>query len=124
MRIDVDGRSFDVAFNHVTYASPKRLANHLVKGGTECSVSQLHLDENGRITRNPDGSVKATVLGHGIAHCNVSDNFNKAIGRKIALKGALRDIGRNVRRSIWLAYFQRTNVGYNGKSRKETLASI
>lgn len=127
MRIDVDGRSFDVAFNHVQHA-PKQLSpNVAVKGRTECTVSQLYLDYNNRLIREKDNTIRSTPLGHGVGYCSVQDVFSKEIGRKIALKNALAALSRDTRKAIWRSYFQRTNAKYDGvsrvKNRKEVLAS-
>lgn len=45
----------------------------------------------------------------GIAACVVGDNFNKEIGRKIALTRAVQKAGlpKEVRADIWIAYFDR-----------------
>lgn len=45
----------------------------------------------------------------GIAACVVGDNFNKEVGRKIALTRALKKAGlpKDVRADVWIAYFDR-----------------
>lgn len=47
------------------------------------------------------------LLGAGICHPN--DQFNKAIGRKVALGRALELFPRDIRRQIWKAYFEFVN---------------
>lgn len=46
--------------------------------------------------------------GIGIAFCNLTDNFTKATGRKLALERALRlgGFSKEQRKEIWKAYFQ------------------
>lgn len=43
------------------------------------------------------------VVGYGVASCAPGDNFNKVIGRKLALARALKDAGLNKaeRTAIW-----------------------
>lgn len=41
----------------------------------------------------------------GLAECHPSDNFNKARGRKLALKRAIASLPREERGQIWKAYF-------------------
>lgn len=45
----------------------------------------------------------------GVAACVEGDNFNKEVGRKIALTRALKkaEIPKPVRADIWIAYFSR-----------------
>lgn len=48
----------------------------------------------------------------GVAACVVGDNFNKEVGRKIALTRALKkaDLPKDVRADVWIAYFNRGNA--------------
>ena len=51
--------------------------------------------------------IKCGPAGYsGIAKCGKSDNFNKAIGRKIAFTRALKNIPRAERKELWEAYKQ------------------
>lgn len=47
---------------------------------------------------NPDDGV---TVGYGESVCNESDNFNRAIGRKIALARAINHLPRGERSKIW-----------------------
>ncbi len=49
-----------------------------------------------------------TPFATGIALCSKNDNFNKRVGRKIALKRAAKELypdDRDARRKLWDAYF-------------------
>jgi hypothetical protein len=50
-----------------------------------------------------------TIALTGIAYCAKSDNFDKQIGRKLALQRALYHFPREIRGHIWKAYFERIN---------------
>lgn len=40
----------------------------------------------------------------GLSVCNPADNFNKSIGRKLALTDAMINFDRSIRRVIWKEY--------------------
>ena len=46
------------------------------------------------------------TFGEGLAYCSINDNFERAIGRKIALTRALKDAGfdKDTRTAIWKEY--------------------
>lgn len=46
----------------------------------------------------------------GTALCSSEDNFNYAIGRKVAITRAIKRLPREVRAAIWAAYFHRCRV--------------
>jgi len=50
---------------------------------------------------NPDDNV---TIGYGESICNEVDNFNKSIGRKIALSRAINHLPKDVRSKIWEDY--------------------
>lgn len=105
---DVEGR---VRFVH-TYASfstsgavlfvqPKPDAEWLYNRVTVCEVSVLNKNTN-----EFDG------IAGSYSVCHEMDQFNKAVGRRIALTNALHQIAdKNLRRSIWKAYFAQHNDG-------------
>lgn len=49
------------------------------------------------------------VIGTGWAYCVQGDQFNKEIGRRLALTRALSnsELDKESRRSVWVAYFDR-----------------
>lgn len=52
---------------------------------------------------------KSYELFMGWAWCDPNDNFNRNTGRKIALKRALENFDRDVRKQLWEAYFEKRN---------------
>lgn len=50
-----------------------------------------------------------TLIATGFASCSDSDNFERAIGRKVSLSRALRNAGfdKITRRFIWEHYFEK-----------------
>ena len=57
-------------------------------------------------------TVVSVLFSHGLhyftatAQCNSDDNYNKAIGRKVALARAMRgSVPRDIRTQIWEAYW-------------------
>ena len=60
-------------------------------------------------------AIQATVTFDGVeatdsAVCSESDNFNKEVGRKLALRRAIRPFPRGSRSQIWRAYHQRNGL--------------
>jgi len=64
------------------------------------SVMIYDLDRKGL-----DGSNKK-FLYKGYAICSPKDCFRKAIGRKVAVKDAVKDELRTIRRLVWTEYFK------------------
>ena len=56
-------------------------------------------------TRAEISKPQGHVFDEGEAHCNPSDQFNKAKGRKLALARAIESLPRAERKQIWAAYF-------------------
>lgn len=50
--------------------------------------------------------IGGAVEASGIAMCSRGDNFCRAIGRKVALKRAIKNLPRPERTKIWQAYFR------------------
>jgi hypothetical protein len=48
------------------------------------------------------------ALAIGTATCSRGDNFDRAIGRKVALAKALKGFDRETRKAFWQAYFEKT----------------
>jgi hypothetical protein len=46
----------------------------------------------------------------GTTRCSASDQFNKEVGRKLALRRALTGWGREARRTVWQAYWRERGV--------------
>jgi len=44
----------------------------------------------------------------GITFCSLSDNFSRAVGRKIALTRAVKNLPKDLRTKIWHEYFSKT----------------
>lgn len=55
---------------------------------------------------NVKGKEESSVCS-GKAVRNVTDNFNKEIGRKLSMTRAIMGLSKDVRRQIWQAYFSR-----------------
>jgi hypothetical protein len=90
------------SFNHEQFkptAGPS-YAGHIVKGFTMC-----HLTVG-------DGHTF-----HATAWCSAEDNFNKELGRKLALEKVMRfaKLSREDRKEVWMSYFGRKNHASNGK---------
>lgn len=50
-----------------------------------------------------------TMVSPGLAKCSAKDQFNKNIGRKIALTNAINPYDKSVRQQFWEGYFQARN---------------
>jgi len=63
---------------------------------TQCGIVKMEENKNDDVT-----------VGVGLASCSINDQFSYAIGRKLALKRAIKDsdIPREYRDAIWTAYF-------------------
>ena len=52
---------------------------------------------------------EAREIAKASSGCSLSDNFNKAKGRRLALTRALQDFPKTIRRDIWRGYFEQCN---------------
>lgn len=83
-----------------------------LENGTDLMLEFDYLrSEMGNGTRvvlnSPLGSGYSDLRG--FAFCHPNDPFVKAIGRKVALARAIKNLPRNIRRQIWKAYFEFVN---------------
>jgi hypothetical protein len=84
---------------------------HFRNGGgfsTECSIHEGKCLQPCR----PCGSTATT----GVAHCNPKDNFDRRLGRRVALTRALAALPRATRTAIWRTYFRMTHEHVRGIS--------
>lgn len=89
-----------VGFRHYTKPFWNYETNKEQNGYTLCYISGI--DE--------DNEVIDYALG--MAHCSINDQFNRAIGRKVALADALKEFDDvEFRRYVWEKYFE-ANGGY------------
>jgi hypothetical protein len=72
-------------------------------------INIQHYDQSLTIVTISDGDV---VRGTGLASRHHLDQFNKAIGRKIAFGRALEDAGftKDQRTMLWNAYFEKVRA--------------
>ncbi len=62
-------------------------------------------DDKGRRVTIVSIFVDSEQISEGVSICNIVDNFNRSIGRKLALKDALSKIDdKNLRKIIWNNY--------------------
>lgn len=45
-------------------------------------------------------------LSHGVAECSKEDQFDKAVGRRLALARAVEPFTKAERREVWSAYYR------------------
>lgn len=70
-------------FTHFQHENPRR---------TEVEIFDLGISES-------------YSIGQGVTYCHSTDQFCRAIGRKIALQRAIEHLPREARTQIWKAYF-------------------
>lgn len=85
--VELEGQPVKVWFQH--HNSMPSVYYRQVKVITECRLIL------------PDGSEFADS---GFAACSMGDNFNRNLGRKLALTRAVKDLPKEQRRTIWNAY--------------------
>lgn len=88
MRFTYNGQEFRIWFQHKTTGRLRY---------TWCTIARM------------DGPKEATELISEDAYCSNSDNFCRAVGRKLSLARALRKLtpDREYRRVAWMAYHNR-----------------
>ena len=71
---------------------------------THCEIYTIH--ENGGL--RPE----VTLIADGLAKCAAGDNFQKKVGRKIALTRALQktDLSKEQRMLVWMGYLTRNDA--------------
>jgi hypothetical protein len=89
MKVKIGGKEYKIWFKH-SFASVRVMGSHKIKALTSCYI----VDNSGIIC----GAL-------GFAYCSVADNFQKSIGRKIALSRAVQPFTRAERKEIWDQYF-------------------
>ena len=101
VRIDsVDGRIwYDVRFQYKTGKKTGRKNIDTKKNiATYCFISMIN--------ENAKGSEKCQLVSTGKTVRSQTDQFDKYVGRKLALKRALEEIDRDTRRIFWNTYFE------------------
>lgn len=78
--------NYKVSFQHTQF--PVGTWCH---GTTNCIINDLQDDNNSRI---------------GTAICSRQDQFNRAVGRKVALTRALKPFDKETRTRFWKRYFE------------------
>ena len=73
---------------------------HLRFRADEDSESNRHHAITYCLVQNGDGSLR-----NGMALCSVYDKFNRAIGRKLAMTRALKNLDKPTRTAVWDKYF-------------------
>lgn len=86
---NVNGKDYRINFKHEI---PK---------STSCSIEIV--DTGGRF--NDSGK----TISESKAICDPRDNFDKSVGRKIALRRAMENIGKSERQAIWSGYFSKVS---------------
>lgn len=100
---DING--FRVEFYHVKVTNPTYdLFPHGISHITDCAIFPDTIAEDEKVHKGP---VQNLAFTFGSAFCSVEDNFNKAIGRKLALTRALEGskFSKEERTAIWETYF-------------------
>ena len=82
-----EGRELKVTFSHLKPKGDEYFYPPQAKAITFCYIT------------NGDGIMK---IGH--AYCSQSDNFDRKVGRKIALTRAVRGLDKGLRTQIWNTY--------------------
>ena len=102
MRFQYNGKFYAIWFEHHTDAGSERLPKVRWTG---CTIAEI------------TGPKEATELITEDAICAASDNFCKAVGRKLALGRALIKLtsDRMFRRTAWMAYLNRGKVPQTAK---------
>ena len=96
--IDSLGRTLRISFHHNIIQEDGKP----VRGSTRCTIEEEYLYDGGGFRE----------ISHGHSECYVGDQFNKAIGRKIALTRAMQNpflgFSKATRTKIWKRYFELT----------------
>lgn len=80
-----------------------------VVDGYDVSFERSETFSDGRRATYCFITVQGVPFATGVALCSASDNFDKSIGRKIALDRAAKELysnNRDARRALWDAYFR------------------
>jgi hypothetical protein len=64
----------------------------------------------------PAGETVSRLVGQGTAKCCEGDTFDKELGRRLSLTRAVKELPREVRAALWIAYWGRA-----GEAMEETL---
>lgn len=87
-----------INFRHLTANAQHTAGNRegiLPSRVTECEIVSVQ------------GENIVEILAFGESRCHPFDNFNKEVGRKNSLSRAVKTLGRDFRKQIWTAYFNR-----------------
>jgi hypothetical protein len=99
MRVTVNGVRYAISFYHDREVRKERLL-----GKTHCMVRR----------REPDGTW--AYLCGAVARCHIRDTYNKQTGRDLAFTrametlAAIRVVGRDTRKALWMAYRMRGDI--------------
>jgi len=100
VKIQIDGRWLLLKFKHVRYPYEQTVV--MDSAGNEAQAHTL-----AQVISPSDGM----VLAEGRAFCSVSDNFDKKVGRELALTRALQGVKREQRKQVWEQYWQGVGFG-------------
>jgi len=90
---NINGNDYRLNFKYDTEDYATRGTVKVTKCNVEVVESGGRFDDNGK------------KIGESVAICDPRDNFDKSVGRKIALQRALVEIDKSTRAKIWSAYF-------------------
>lgn len=105
IKVDLPDRTLGIAFKH----EPKMKIIGFVPNRNYAATQGEPIKKEIRTTKCEIYEVVGTdarLVGHAKAECSLTDNFNKAVGRKVALTRALEfmKMGKAYRTIVWEAY--------------------
>ena len=80
-----------------------------LKNGVIRKVEFYYCEMGKRETRCRILDESDKLMAWGTAKCSPKDQFNKNVGRKIALTNAISNYDKSIRQQFWEGYFQARN---------------
>lgn len=98
MLLNIGNEKFAIHFAHLEYKWTAATDVTVSRFCTTCAIHQ------GACKVKGCAADKHPYFGS--ASCHPGDQFNKRIGRKLAMARALKPLPRNLRQQIWAEYFK------------------
>jgi hypothetical protein len=84
---------YRVWFKHEPTVEGNGISNLPFRGRTTCVVAI-------------DDDASESVVAQAVSYCSPSDNFSRAVGRKVALSHALANFDKETRSKFWQTYWE------------------